>query len=168
MLFWGAMSHFTGGLKTCEMPAVHVIDTKLLMLFSNDFCMFTSSDIFHYYEPKPSSAAEALQVIGDTVLDWSCFTEPVTMNVRHFFSSLINCSEPTWTMLSLSSHYIGMKKICRHWPLTEYGTEKYCLTKCYNLLQTDKQSREPTNVLSGQNNVLPASNKLQPMSTYFS
>lgn len=80
----GAMSHFTGGLKTCEMPAVHVIDTKLLMLFPNDFCMLTSNDIFHYYKPKPSSAAAALQVVGDTVLGWSCFTEPVTMNVCLF------------------------------------------------------------------------------------
>jgi hypothetical protein len=39
--------------------------TKPLMLFSNYFYKFTSSDIFLYYEPKPSSAAAALQVIGD-------------------------------------------------------------------------------------------------------
>lgn len=60
----------------------------------------------------------------------------------YFLFSLINCSEPTWTMLSLSSHYIGMKKICRHWPLTEYGTEKYCLTKCCR--QINRAQSPPT------------------------
>lgn len=34
------------------------------------------------------------------------------------------------------------------------------------MLQTDKQSTESANIFSGQNNVLPASNQLRPISTY--